>query len=374
MSPLLEIQLIAVLVALTCALPGVFLILREMAMMTDAISHTIFLGIVLAFFVTKDLNSPFLILGAALMGTFTVVLVETIHKTKLVNEGSAIGLIFPFLFSIGIILVNLKAGNIHLDVDAVLLGELAFAPFDRVVVAGSDIGPKALYVMLVILGINIAYITLLYKELKLSTFDAGLAAVLGFSPALLHYSFMTLISITSVAAFDAVGAILVVAFMVGPPAAAYLVTDNLKKMILISAIIGIISAISGFWVAIYLDVTIAGSMAVMVGIIFLVVFIFAPDRGLISIFVRNISQKYEFASICFLMHIINHEGSDIEKEESGLHCVKDHLLWEEDFTKEVIKHTLRKQYIYISKDEVLKITEKGRKFALSNYSNILHRV
>ena len=141
MSPeQLEIQLIASLVAITCAIPGVFLVLRRMAMMSDAISHSILLGIVLAFFAVHDTSSPILIIGAALSGVLTVSLVEALNRTKLVKEDAAIGLVFPVLFSIGVILIARYARSIHLDVDAVLLGELAFAPFDRLVINGADLG------------------------------------------------------------------------------------------------------------------------------------------------------------------------------------------------------------------------------------------
>ena len=130
-SPQIEIQLIAALVAAACAIPGVFLVLRKMALISDAISHSILPGIVLGFFITQDLNSPLLIILAAGTGIITVVLVERIQKTGLVKEDTAIGLVFPALFSIGVLLIAKNANDIHLDVDAVLLGELAFAPFDR---------------------------------------------------------------------------------------------------------------------------------------------------------------------------------------------------------------------------------------------------
>ncbi len=145
MNPVFEIQLIAVLVAVACALPGVFLVIRGMAMMADAITHTILLGIVVAFFITQDLNSPFLILGAAFVGILTVWLTELIHQTKLLDKDASIGIIFPLLFSIAIILITRYAGDVHLDTDSVLLGELAFAPFDRLIVFGIDIGPQAVY-------------------------------------------------------------------------------------------------------------------------------------------------------------------------------------------------------------------------------------
>ncbi|MFW5942965.1 MAG: metal ABC transporter permease, partial [Chloroflexota bacterium] len=192
----LEIQLIAVVAAVACALPGVFLVLRQMAMMSDAISHTVLLGIVIGFFLVGDINSPLLIVGAALMGVFTVSLVELLNRTRLVKEDAAIGLVFPALFSIAVILISRYAGDVHLDEDAVLLGELAFAPFERFELAGLDLGPVALYVMGAILLLNLLFITVFYKELKLATFDPGLAAALGFSPGLIHYGLMATVSVT----------------------------------------------------------------------------------------------------------------------------------------------------------------------------------
>mgnify|MGYP000521042054 FL=1 len=254
MSPELEIQLIAALVAVACALPGCFLVLRRMSMMSDAITHTLLLGIVLAFLATHSLTSPLLILGAASVGLLTVWLAEALQRSRRVSEDSAIGLTFPLLFSIAIILITHYADSVHLDADAVLLGELAFAPFDRMIVGGADLGPKAVWSMGCVAFLNLAALLLFFKELKLATFDPILAALLGFAPAWLHYGLMASVSVTAVAAFQAVGSILVVAFMVGPPAGAYLLTDDLRKMIALSAVIGVLNALAGYWAAEWLDV------------------------------------------------------------------------------------------------------------------------
>lgn len=291
MSPELEIQLIAVMVAAACALPGTFLVLRKMSMMSDSITHTILLGIVLAFFLTQDLNSPLLICGAAAMGVITVWLTETVRQTRLVSEDSAIGIVFPLLFALAIILITRYAGSVHLDTDAVLLGELAFAPFDRMMLFGRDIGAKALYTAAFLLLLNGLYVGAFFKELKLVTFDPLLGAVLGFSPVLLHYGLMTLVSLTTVGAFEAVGSMLVVAFMIGPPATAYLLTDHLWKMLLLAVGFGAASGVLGYQVATVLDVSIAGSMAVVVGIFFFLAFLFAPKRGLVSVLRRRAMQK-----------------------------------------------------------------------------------
>ncbi|HZK09856.1 MAG TPA: metal ABC transporter permease [Clostridia bacterium] len=370
MSPEIEIQLIAVIVAIACSLPGVFLVLRKMAMMTDAITHTILLGIVIAFFATQDLSSPLLILGAALMGVFTVFLTEILHSTKLVSEDSAIGVVFPLLFSIAIIIISKYAGSIHLDTDAVLLGELAFAPFNRMVVFGRDIGAKAIYSMGIILVINILYIVIFFKELKIVTFDPALSAVLGFMPALMHYSLMSIVSITAVGAFESVGSILVIAFMIGPPITAYLLTDDLKRMILLIAFIGAANGILGYQIAKYFDVSIAGSMALMTGISFFLVFVFAPKRGLITTVSRRKKQRIEFAGNSLLFHIMNHEGEEDEALENGLATINEHLNWEEDFLKHILSDLKEREKIQIE-EGIIKLTDLGRIYTAESYENIV---
>ena len=116
------IQIIVALVAVACAIPGTFLVLRKMSLISDAISHSILLGIVIGFFIVEDTASPLLIVLAALAGVLTVVLVEFIQKTGLVKEDTAIGLVFPALFSIGVILIAKNANDVHLDIDSVMVG------------------------------------------------------------------------------------------------------------------------------------------------------------------------------------------------------------------------------------------------------------
>ena len=361
-QPQLEIQLVAVVTAVACALPGVFLVLRRMAMMSDAISHAILPGIVVGFFLTHDLGSPLLIAGAALTGLLTVVLVEGIGRTRLLKEDAAIGLVFPFLFSIGVLLIAQFADDVHLDVDAVLLGELAFAPFNRLVVGGYDLGPQALYVMGALGLMNVLFIGGFYKELKLATFDAGLAAALGFAPGALHYALMGLVSATAVGAFDAVGSILVVALMIGPPAAAYLLTDRLGWMLGLSACIAALCAVGGYWLARGLDASIAGSMATVVGLVFGSVFLLAPERGLLALRRRRVQQRWAFAEQMLAIHLLHHEGLPEEDRENRARHLQEHLRWKAAFAGEVVRRARRDGYITADADR-LRLTDRGRDLA-----------
>jgi manganese/zinc/iron transport system permease protein len=355
----LEIQLVAVTVAIACALPGVFLVLRRMALLSDAISHAILLGIVMAFFATHDLASPLLVLGAAMTGVATVALVELLNRTRLVKEDAAIGLVFPLLFSTAVILISKYAGRVHLDTDAVLLGELAFAPFNRLVAFGADLGPKSFYVMAVILFANLVFFALFYKELKLATFDAGLAATLGFSPVLIHYALTTLVSVTAVGAFDAVGSILVVALMIAPPATAYLLTDRLSKMLALAALFGMASAISGYWVAHVLDVSIAGSMAVMSGVFFGVALFASPQQGLVAAALRRRRQRWDFAQIMLVIHLLHHEHTPEADVENSVEHLRDYLRWSGDFAEAVVHRAEKRGWIGSARG-MLSLTEAGR--------------
>jgi manganese/zinc/iron transport system permease protein len=355
----IEIQLIAAVTAAACSLPGVFLVLRRMAMMSDAISHSILLGIVLAFFATENLNSPLLIVGAALTGVATVSLVELLNRTRLVREDAAIGLVFPLLFSVGVILVSRYAGSVHLDVDAVLLGELAFAPFDRLEVGGVDFGPQALVLMSIILVLNVVLVGAFFKELKLATFDAGLAAALGFSPWAIHYGLMSSVSVTAVGAFDAVGSILVVALMIGPPATAYLLTNRLPAMVVLSVAIGVAGAIGGYWLAHELDASIAGAMATTIGALFLVAFLFAPEQGMVAIGRRRARQRWEFAQTMLAIHLFNHEGLPEAAEESRVDRLDRHLRWDPSFAIRVVRLAERRGLID-ERGGLLSLTDAGR--------------
>ncbi|MBT5954476.1 metal ABC transporter permease [bacterium] len=357
-----EIILIAALTAFSCAIPGVFLVLRGVALMSDAISHAILLGIVVMFFMVKTLDSPLLIIGAALTGVLTVTLTEVLINTNRLKKDAAIGLVFPLFFSIGVILISKYAGNVHIDLDAVLLGELALAPFHRMDIGGLDLGPVGLWMMGTISLINVVGLLLFYKELKLATFDKGLATSLGFSPVLIHYGLMTVTSVTTVGAFEVAGSVLVVALIIAPPATAFLLTTKLSRMIGISMAVGVASAVLGYGMAYVLDASIAGSMATMNGVLFLMALFFARERGLVSKVLSHFKKKLNFSVQMLLVQILGHEGLDNEDQENTVENMIDHMAWSAGFAKKIVQRAVQKNLITRNKSR-LSLTPLGREMA-----------
>jgi manganese/zinc/iron transport system permease protein len=313
--------------AAACAVLGSFLVLRRMALLTDAIGHVLLLGIVLAYLWTEDLASPVLIVSAALTGLVTVGLVETVSRSRLVKEDAAIGLVFPALFAVGIILTTLYTRGTHLDVDRVLLGIPELAPLDRFETASFDFGPKSGVIMTLVFLLNTAFVVAFFKELKLATFDALLATTLGFAPAVLHYSLMGLVSLTAVTAFNAAGPVLVVAFFVVPPATAYLLTDRLAVMVPLGVAIGVAGAFVGTYVGYWQDLTLSGTVAVVMAAFFIIALIASPRHGLVTQMVRRIRQRRDFYDTLLAIHLMQHEGTAAEAEESRVGALHHHLGW-----------------------------------------------
>ena len=266
------IILTGALVAVSCGLLGSFLVLRKMSMVGDAISHAVLPGIVIAFLWSDSRDTPAMLLGAAGTGLLATFFIEFLHRRARLQTDASIGIVFTFMFAIGIILISAFAGKIDLDQDCVLYGELAYVPINLWILDGTSMGPKPVYVMGGILALVVLFIKLGYKELKLTSFDPEFAAAIGIRTALWHYLLMAIVSLTTVSAFESVGAILVIAFLIGPPTTAYLLTQRLKVMLALTVLIGILVSFSGYWLAYWLNASIAGCMALATGVAFALAF------------------------------------------------------------------------------------------------------
>ena len=327
------------LVGLSGALLGTFLVLRGAAMLTDAISHAIVLGIITVWLLTGHLSGPVQLIGAAITGVVTVALTHLLQRTQLVRMDTAIGLVFPAMFALGVLLINLNARNVHLDVDSVLLGEIAFVWIDTVPVLGHPV-PVATLALAVVFAANLGFVALFWKELKLAVFDPALATALGFAPGLVFYALLSLTSITAVASFEAVGAILFIAFVIVPPATAFLLTRHLTTMLGLAMAIAGFACITGYVLAMLWDVNIGAMMAVMTGAAFVTALTFSPRDGLIARGRARAAEAQGIDSLTLVIHLATHEDTPKAAQENTRTALTRHLGWDEARARAALRRAL----------------------------------
>lgn len=354
----METLIILALAAVTCAIPGVYLVLRGLAMTADAISHTVLLGIVLAFFVVRDLDSPALIISAAVMGVVTVLAIELLVKTRLVKSDASIGIVFSLFFALAVLLISKYARNSNLDVDVILMGEVLYAPLRRMDVFGMSL-PVSLVYLSIMLALNLAFIAVFWKELKLGSFDPGFAMVAGFGSALLYYALMTLVSLTAVVSFDTVGSVLVIAFFACPAAVGVLCTKRMWQMIVVAVTTALLMSVVSYVVSMAVDVSLSGMAAVVGGVCVLLAALFGPHGTALTAFRRR-SIAAQLDDMALLVHIGNHEKDASAAEELGAATMSEHMGWSE---AKLARHldSLKKQgYALEGAGGVYHLTERGR--------------
>ena len=270
---------IACLAGISCSLVGVFLVLRRLAMLGDAISHSVLFGLITAFILFSSRSPIVMFLGATAAGLLTAYLTDFLNRHGKLKQDASIGVTFTWLFAVGIILISAFAAQVDLDQECVLYGEIAFAPFDRFNVFGLDIGPRAFWILLFVTILNLIFVAVGFRRLRTIAFDPVLASTLGLSVTLWHYLLMTLVSVTTVAAFESVGAILVVALLVIPANAAYLLSKSLSSMLMQAVFFSVLSALAGYFFAAQFDVSISGAIVVASGVILL--FVIIAEKALV---------------------------------------------------------------------------------------------
>jgi manganese/zinc/iron transport system permease protein len=235
-------------------------------------------------------------LGAAVLGVLTAVLTQSIHAFAKVPEDASMGVVFTSLFAVGVILISRVAPQVDLDPGCVLYGSIELAPSDTVAVLGGFEVPRALQTLGPALVLSVVFIALLWKELKIVSFDPALAAAMGLPVTLIHYLLMAMVAGATVAAFEAVGSILVIAMLIVPGATAHLLTDRLAWMMVWSSVVAILSAIVGYLAAVQFDTNVAGMMSVAAGVFFALAVLFAPRHGVLSRLFRRIRLAVRIAA------------------------------------------------------------------------------
>jgi len=279
-----HIILVATLCAVACALPGCFLLLRRMSMMGDAISHAVLPGLAIAFLVSGTRTSWTMFFGAAIAGVLTALFTQWISRFGKVERGAAMGITFTTLFAAGLLLIEQGAGNVDLDAQCVLYGSLELTPLNLVTLFDTFLVPQAAIVISAALAMNLLIIIFFYKEFTLASFDPALAETLGFRPRLMHYLLITMVAITTVAAFEAVGSIIVIAMLIVPPATAFLMTRKLGIFLALSLVFAIAAAVLGHISSQALpallnlpETTSSGMIATVAGLLFLLVWLLGPE-------------------------------------------------------------------------------------------------
>lgn len=278
--------IVAAVCGVSCALLGCYLVLRRLSLLGDAISHAVLPGLAIAFLLSGRINGWPIIAGAMIVGMLTAFLTQLIHQLGRVPEDASMGVVFTALFALGVLLISNLARHTDLDANCIFMGLIEVVPLDTVVIGGFEV-PRALQTMLPMLALTIAFVLLLWKELKLVSFDPALASAMGIPACLLHYLLMAMVAGVTVTSFEAVGAILVVAMLVVPAATAHLLTDRLAAMLVWSAVVAVFAAFFGAVAAHWLNTSVAGMITVGAGLAFTVAVLLAPRHGILSKLVRN---------------------------------------------------------------------------------------
>jgi ABC-type Mn2+/Zn2+ transport system permease subunit len=282
----LWVILVAAMTNVACALVGCYLVLRRMSLLGDAISHAVLPGLVVAFVLSGTLNVLYMFLGALAVGLLTAMLTHVLHHQGNVPEDASMGVVFTSLFALGVILVRRYAHMVDLDPDCVLNGLLEFVGFNLVQIGPWEM-PRAIITVGPVLAINVLVIVLFWKELLLSSFDPGLSTTMGFRAGWMHYLLMSLVALTTVASFEQVGSILVIAMLIVPGATAHLLCDRLSSMLWVAVGIAAGTAVAGHYAAVAWNANTAGAMAVVVGLVYLGAVLLAPRYGVLSTLLRN---------------------------------------------------------------------------------------
>ena len=235
-----------------------------------------------------------------------------------------------------------------------LYGEIAYTPWDVIFLGGQNIGPKALWINATILLLDLAFVAPGLQGTEDHTFDPSLSAALGISPLLMHYALMSMLSVTVVGAFESVGAILVVAMLVVPPATAYLLTDQLSHMLTLAVGFGIASAVGGYYLARWLDASIAGAMALVAGLLFTTVFLTSPSHGLVAKLLRHRRLSLGMSEQLLLLHL------DRKSESAAtLDTVRRRFAWRSKYLQRIVGRLKNRGWIAVSDDGGVRLTSDG---------------
>lgn len=270
----LLILVTALLVVIPASLLGVYLVQRRMVMISDAISHAVLPGIVLAFMIVGNKDSTLLLVGAAMAGVLTTFLIDIVHRKMRMQQDAAIGTVFTFLFALGVLMIAFSGGkNIDLDQECVLFGNLELSFLDQRFWGDYLIGTTSILQLAPVNLVVLFFLLIAFRPMQIWAFNPEFGTNIGLNMSNWQLLLMILVSLHTVFSFHSVGAVMVVGMFVIPPATASLLSQRLKTMMLLSVSLAVISCLSGFGIAIYWNVSIAPTIIVVAFFLFCVVWL-----------------------------------------------------------------------------------------------------
>jgi manganese/zinc/iron transport system permease protein len=299
-------MLVGVASAVPCGILGCYLVLRRLSLLGDAISHAVLPGLAIAFVLTGSLSSWPMAVGAGILGVLTAYLTQVVHERAGIPEDASMGVVFTSLFAIGVLIITRAAAGADLDPGCVLYGLIEFTALDTVSFQGLEV-PRVLVTLAPVLLLTVGFVSLLWKELKIISFDPALARAIGLRVALVHYLFMAMVAGVTVASFEAVGSILVIAMLIVPGTTAHLLSDRLGGMMAWSVLVSIISAVGGYLFAVWWNTSVAGMMSVVAGACFTLAVFLSPKHGLASQGVRRFRLALRLAREDLLAELYRRE-------------------------------------------------------------------
>jgi manganese/zinc/iron transport system permease protein len=243
-------------------------------MLADAFSHAVLPGIVLGYLISGTRNQPEMLVGASLAALACGATIQFLRNKAGLRNDLAIGTSFTFYFALGVILITRYAGQVDLDQDCVLYGELAYAPLEPLYVAGVSLGPRSAWILGGLFALTAIILRIFETRWIATSFDPDFAGTIGIKTHLWHTFFMALVALTTTLTFESVGAVLIIALLVGPPATALLLANQLKRVFVLSLIIGVVDVCAGYALALATSGNLVGAIGIVTGIVYLAVYVF----------------------------------------------------------------------------------------------------
>jgi manganese/zinc/iron transport system permease protein len=282
-----------------------------------------------------------------------------------VKEYAVSGVVYPLMLSMAFVLVSILTVKVQLDIDAVLMGELAFAPLNRLVLFGDDIGAVAAYQAGGMAAMNIILTLFFYRNIKIALFDEGHASAMGMQPRRFQYALSIALSFTVVVSFESVGAIMVAGFIIGPAVIAMQLTKRLWLMLILASIAGIAATFCGYWLAHLLNASIIGSIMVVLGLFFVLAFILGANGGLLAQRRSRKSKQDIIHMDIFLVHLWQHELAGDTNEENSRYTIAEHLNWTNDNIIALIQAASKQDYLLVKPDGILQLLPRGTARAIA---------